>query len=120
MSAGNSGKTATGRPFKPGESGNLNGRPKVVDEFRAKARKAVDELVLEKWIDEVRNMGDDWLRASELLAAYGYGKPSQGIEVSGKDGVQLGPLVGESMETVLAAARREVEKELLQSAQSVK
>lgn len=28
-------------------------------------------------------MGDNWMRASELIAAYGRGKPAQSLEVSG-------------------------------------
>lgn len=83
MTAANSAKTAVnGRPFVKGASGNPNGRPKVADEFRTKARAVVDELVLAAWENEVRCMGDDWLRASELLAAYGYGRPNQSVEVN--------------------------------------
>ncbi len=69
-------------PFKPGESGNPGGRPKETPEFRLKARVAVDKYVIDKWIDEVATGGDDWIKASELLAAYGYGKPSQSFEVN--------------------------------------
>lgn len=79
--------------FKKGQSGNKGGRPKVVEAFRAKARKAVDKHVLKAWTDEVEikkrkrftpmgieveyeGKGPEWMRASENLAAYGYGKPS--------------------------------------------
>lgn len=65
-------------------SGNPGGRPKGDSEFKLKARAAVDAHVLEKWIEEVKTHGDEWMKASELLAAYGYGKPTQGIEVSNK------------------------------------
>ncbi len=77
-------ETKRGNPnwVKGGSSPNPTGRPRSVDEFRLKARAVVDELVLQAWEAEVRNMGDNWLKASELLAAYGYGKPTQGIEVS--------------------------------------
>lgn len=75
--------------FVKGQSGNPNGRPKIVDAFRDKARKAVDEHVLSAWIHEVGTMGEEWVRCSELLAAYGYGKPSQPVEHSGADGRSL-------------------------------
>jgi hypothetical protein len=71
-------------PFVKGKSGNPNGRPKVADEFRAKARKAVDEHVLKAWIAEVESLGENWVKCSELLAAYGYGKPAQPL--TGQDG----------------------------------
>jgi hypothetical protein len=97
-----------GRPgtFKKGQSGNPAGRPKQREEFVNRARKAVDEYVLEAWIEEVMEKnrvvgytgkegkveikkkcrGPDWVKASELLAAYGYGKPKQVVEASGPGG----------------------------------
>lgn len=92
--AGNSEKSATkqrgpGKPFAKGQSGNPTGRPKVVEEFKERCRRAVDERVISAWISEVESLGDSWLKASELLAAYGYGRPAQSVELAGKDG---GPL----------------------------
>ncbi len=79
-------KPATGRDeagrLLPGAKLNPGGRPKEDIAFRARARKAVDEFVAQKWIDEVERDGPDWLKASELLAAYAYGKPSQSLEVT--------------------------------------
>lgn len=40
----------------------------------------MDELVLAAWADEIRTRGPDWLRASELMAAYAYGRPSAAVE----------------------------------------
>ena len=71
------------RLFEKGNKASVgHGRPKVVKEFRLKCRAVVDELVVQKWIDEVRRGGDDWVKCSELLANYGYGKPTQPIEGS--------------------------------------
>lgn len=80
-------------PFQKGQSGNPNGRPKVAEEFRARARKAVDDHVIQAWIEEVESQGENWVKCSELLAAYGYGKPSQPVEHSGADGADLGMTV---------------------------
>jgi hypothetical protein len=70
-----------------GTSGNPSGRPRIVEEFRNKARKAVDEHVIAAWIQEVATLGENWVKCSELLAAYGYGKPTQPIgNAAGEDG----------------------------------
>lgn len=78
-------KSKMGNPawVKGAPSPNPGGRPKTHSDFRARARQAVDEKVLERWEKEVTENGPDWVKCSELLAAYGYGKPSQAIEVSG-------------------------------------
>ena len=87
---GNSGgKTENLKPWRKGQSGNPSGRPKKALELQARCIKAVDEHVVGKWISEVESRGEDWVECSKLLAAYGYGKPSQRLEVSGSEG---GPL----------------------------
>ena len=65
----------TGKGFKPGQSGNPGGMAKVAVAMRDRARAAVDEHVMSAWIQEVQAQGPDWVRCSELLAAYGYDKP---------------------------------------------
>lgn len=79
-------KAATPSSFKPGVSGNPSGRPKVCAEFKDKARKIADEVVIQFWEREVRTEGPNAMKASELLSAYAYGKPTQAVEVAGKDG----------------------------------
>ncbi|HET7099598.1 MAG TPA: hypothetical protein VFJ52_00490 [Terriglobia bacterium] len=97
-------KQTGGNPsWTKGVSGNPSGRPKVAEEFRAKARKAVDELVLRKWMAEVENDGPEWVRCSELLAAYGYGRPSQSIDVTAEITTQddAAPLTHEERRALL-------------------
>lgn len=78
--AENSAKTARGKPFAKGQSGNPGGRPKLREHVRERCASAVDELVVEAWEAEVRTQGPDWVKCSELLAAYGIGKPSSAPE----------------------------------------
>ncbi len=73
-------------PFVKGKSGNASGRPRVVEEFKLRARRVVDKHVIQYWEREIANEGPNAMKASELLSAYAYGKPSQAVEVSGKDG----------------------------------
>lgn len=74
-----------GRPFQKGHPGGP-GRPKIIAELRDRCLRAVNDKVIAAWESEVDAMGDDWVKASELLAAYGLGKPSQAVELTGKDG----------------------------------
>ena len=92
--------------WKKGESGNPGGRPKVLAKLKERALKAVDEHVIDAWIDEVEGKerlvelsdgghttevkrGKEWVRCSELLASYAMGKPKQMVELAGDEG---GPL----------------------------
>lgn len=82
-------KTGTGRnadgTLRKGAKLNPGGRPKENEMFRERARKAVDEHVLDAWVsevtpDEAGERGKDWVKCSELLVAYGYGKPASAPE----------------------------------------
>ena len=115
MNAENSAETATrsrGRPFAPGTSGNPGGRPKANAAFRARARAEVDEHVIEAWAAEVRDRGPHWVRCSELLVAYAYGKPTNADDTEAEATTTnasifevLLPLL--SKEEVVAIARNE-------------
>lgn len=88
--AENSGDTAKkprGRPFKKGQSGNPGGRPKLPEEFVELARsRSVDALnYLIDAINDENLPPNARIRAAETIIAYGYGKPSQSIDLSGRD-----------------------------------
>jgi hypothetical protein len=82
---------------------NPGGRPKLDANFRDRAKKAVDEHVLGAWIEEVVNRGDAWAKCSELLAAYGYGKPPaapEDNEALRDSGARLSGVLSREGETV--------------------
>lgn len=84
--------------FVPGKSGNPNGRSKVALEVRAYAqiftKEAVDILV-----DMMRNSSDPKVRksAADSILDRAIGKPSQDIELSGKDGAPIIPVINFSI-----------------------
>lgn len=93
--AGNSEKTVKkrgpGRPFKPGETANPSGRPAVARDFRERCRAYMEVEGWDNIIAMASNPKDrDKYRAAELIAAYAYGKPKQGLEVTGDEG---GPVI---------------------------
>ena len=77
----------TGKGFEPGQSGNPSGRPKGTKGFRERCREFADEKGLPVLIDIAESAKHkDRLKAVELLLAYGYGKPKQGVELTGEEG----------------------------------
>ncbi len=87
MSAQNSKDTAPGKPFEKGKSGNPGGRPKIAKEFKEKCREFMSEEGWEKLraiTDDPKNR--DHFRALETVMGYAYGKPKQGVELTGEDG----------------------------------
>lgn len=87
-----------GRPgtWQKGQSGNPGGKNKLVAELRERCLDAVDAKVIAAWRDELEERprevvtqlgpitvtcrGPYWVKCSELLAAYGIGKPVQPTE----------------------------------------
>lgn len=99
MSGENKPKNTEGltAPWKPGQSGNPGGRPKKRRTLAARCRRIVDEHVVDAWLAEVEKRGPDWVACSKLLAAYGYGRPTQAVSVTHYDGMDLLALVQESL-----------------------
>ena len=70
--------------FRPGASGNASGRPRLAPEIRDACRDAT-EAVIARWRREVEENGPDWVAASKLLMAYGWGSPTATVEVGRAD-----------------------------------
>jgi hypothetical protein len=90
MTAENSAKTAIGRPFKKGESGNPGGRPRTAD--LSKAIRAYLESSLRGNSDKTRLdalIERLYKNDPKTLLAYGFGKPVETHEL----GEQLGGIV---------------------------
>lgn len=70
--------------FKPGQSGNPDGRPKLPPELKEAARAASPEA-LQVLVDIMRNVESreaDRIRAAELVLNRAYGTPSASVEVT--------------------------------------
>ena len=70
-------KTARGRPFQPGQSGNPLGRPKIPEDVREATRAACPKAVavLIELLDDKKSLIR--LEAAKTLLDRGYGKPMQ-------------------------------------------
>ena len=83
--AANSTKTAPGILFKPGESGNPNGRPKtpqeIIDAFRAKSMDAVNTLF--KIMEDEGAKSSDRVKAADIVLNRAYGTAPQSVTLNG-------------------------------------
>jgi hypothetical protein len=97
-----------GRPFATGQSGNPGGRPKgIVRAIRELTRDGDDlvAFVVRVFHGEVEGVKlRDRLEAATWLADRGFGKPTQGVELAGKDGEPLLSLA--VVQAVVADAER--------------
>ena len=82
MTAENSKKTARGRPFKAGQSGNPGGRPKIPEDVKEATRAACPKAVavLVELLDDSKALVR--LEAAKTLLDRGYGKAVQMQDVS--------------------------------------
>jgi len=88
MDSGNSGKnTENLKPWEPGKSGNPSGRPKGAVGFKERCREFMN---IDGWPILVDMANDpknkDRFKAVELILGYAWGKPKQGIELTGDEG----------------------------------
>lgn len=77
--------------WKEGQSGNPGGRPKGLSQFRELVRERLTMKALaaiERHLGDEKNklMGPDVIRAAVEAWSFGWGKPSQPVEVSGAGG----------------------------------
>ena len=90
MSAQSNRRSAPGRPFRPGQSGNPGGRPKALPGFTARA-KELSIPVLENMAKiATTGRGPAAVQAGALVLAYGEGKPVERVDLTARrapDGV---------------------------------
>lgn len=93
-----------GRKFNAGQSGNPGGRPKLLKELKERIQARGEELIEKLFAIAVdppkpKRVGrrvlldgpsaKERVMAIEKLLAYGYGKPVQAMEITGKDGTPI-------------------------------
>jgi hypothetical protein len=73
------------KKWKKGKSGNPGGRPKIFAEVKELARQFMQEQGWQGFFELLKNTDNDnvRLKAYEILMAYGFGKPSQKLEIEG-------------------------------------
>lgn len=74
-------------PFKRGQSGNPSGRPKEFAHIKALAREHTEAAIAVLVAALEDPNGRTRIAAAEALLDRGYGKPTQGIDVSGSIGL---------------------------------
>lgn len=80
-------QSAPAHAWKPGQSGNPGGRPKIPPEIVELARLHTKEAVL-TFVDVMQNGDDEKARidAADKLLSRAWGKPTEKVELTGEDG----------------------------------
>ena len=105
------GRTVSGQ-FAPGASGNAGGRPKAAESVVELARSYTTEAI-EALARIMRDGDSDRARAAaaEALLNRGWGRPSQGIEVTQGAPLTSNPYAELTLEDLKAVARSQRERE---------
>ena len=93
----------TGRGFMPGQSGNPSGRPKGIASAVRRAYGGDPDELVQGLREIARGEGAggkparaaDQIRASELLLAYGWGKPAAFAPIEGADPLSMAEVEAE-------------------------
>jgi hypothetical protein len=96
-------RRGAGRPFPPGNRANPSGRPKKDFDLVTRCRELTPDI-----IERYGKLGKGAKSAAEVQAGkvvieYGYDKPKQRTELTGKDGAPIG-IVADS--TVLGVLKK--------------
>lgn len=98
--------------FKPGQSGNPNGRPKIPPEVVELARLHTKDAIL-TFVDVMQNGVDEKARsdAADRLLNRAWGKPTEKVELTGEDGgpieqVTKAYVSGIDFTAIVAAAKK--------------
>ena len=77
--------------WKPGQSGNPGGRPRVVADIRALAQAEGDACIaaLKRVMDDPKSPAAAKVQAAQALLDRGYGRAIQRQELSGPDGAPI-------------------------------
>lgn len=87
-----------GKPFQKGRSGNPGGRPALFPEFREQCR-ANSPAALARLVAALGEDGAHSIKAAELILAYGWGRPTQVVDLNTDVKITLESLIMSSFKS---------------------